>query len=308
MAILPINTLKTQVAAALADNITGDISAQDSRDSIINTIDSLEDITGRTLRFNVVNETGTVIPMGTPVRRAGVDGLGNISIAPAQANSISTAFVIGVTAQNIAPGAVGEAYSRGVLTYAHSYNPGDVLYLSDTVAGSMVATPPNIPTITALVTSATTIDIRIINAIVLPTTLCALYDFVVPDKALTTTPLDLNNYATKASVILEGDELTGRITTGRKGIYAAAVTLSCSFPSATATRVYHIEVYNYTTASSIFAATKNIPRDSVEDMLSMGIPFTASAGDVIGLRATATPNITLTISNIAFTVKSEHIS
>lgn len=94
------------------------------------------------------NVTGTAIPAFRAVYAIGsVDGVP--SIAKARANNIATMPCIGVTLEAIADGAFGRVMQVGLVENVDTsaFAAGDVLYVSSTVAGILVATAPLYPNI-----------------------------------------------------------------------------------------------------------------------------------------------------------------
>jgi hypothetical protein len=117
---------------------------------------------GEDLFYPVKNQTGTSITKGTAVRFAGTVGAsGRLLIAPFIADgSVSSSFFMGVTAETIADGADGKVLYfgriRGINT--NSFNEGDVLYASTTVAGgfqtAVPVAPNNIVQVAAVITKS----------------------------------------------------------------------------------------------------------------------------------------------------------
>jgi hypothetical protein len=112
--------------------------------------------------YPVKNQTGSSIAKGTAVRFAGTVGAsGRLLIAPFIADgSVSSSFFMGVTAEAIADGADGKVLYfgriRGINT--NSFNEGDVLYASTTVAGgfqtAVPVAPNNIVQVAAVITKS----------------------------------------------------------------------------------------------------------------------------------------------------------
>lgn len=101
---------------------------------------------GEELWAKVRNNSGATIPNGTPVYVSGSQG--NLpTIALAQANVSATARVAGVTTQDIPNNGDGYVTVFGLVRDLNTsgYNEGDILYLSDSVAGGYTTTPPAAP-------------------------------------------------------------------------------------------------------------------------------------------------------------------
>jgi hypothetical protein len=85
-----------------------------------------------TVESNVTNQTGSLIPKGTPVYQTGAAGQ-TLTIAPSDASDPNTMPSIGVAASDIADGDTGRVihsgYIKGVDTSA--FNEGDRIYVAD---------------------------------------------------------------------------------------------------------------------------------------------------------------------------------
>jgi hypothetical protein len=117
---------------------------------------------GEDLFYPVKNQTGSSIPKGTNVRFAGTVGnSGRLLITPYLADgTYATSRYMGVTAETIDDGEDGKVLwfgrIRGINT--NTYNEGDILYASTTVAGGFQTTlpvaPNNIVEVAAVVTKS----------------------------------------------------------------------------------------------------------------------------------------------------------
>jgi hypothetical protein len=100
---------------------------------------------GEDVQVKVINNTGSTIANGIAVYVTGTAS-GQIypNIAPAQANSLATSAVIGLTNGSIANGAIGYVTSHGIITNVNTSTlaPGTVLYLSPYSAGQLQGTVP----------------------------------------------------------------------------------------------------------------------------------------------------------------------
>jgi len=100
---------------------------------------------GEDVQMKVINNTGATIPNGSAVYVTGTSsGQSYPNIALAQANSLSTSAVIGLTNGVIANGAIGYVTSHGVITGVNTsmLTVGQVLYLSPYSAGQLMNTVP----------------------------------------------------------------------------------------------------------------------------------------------------------------------
>ena len=108
---------------------------------------------GQTLWIRVRNISGATIPIGKAVYTTG--GIGNVpTVALAQSNSLATSLTyIGLTVSDIPNNSNGYVvrvgYVNGVNTNA--WNVGQILYLSSTNAGELVATKPLAPNLHIIV-------------------------------------------------------------------------------------------------------------------------------------------------------------
>lgn len=108
---------------------------------------------GQELWARVRNETGSQIDNGTAVYITGATG-NRPTIAKAQANSEATSIkYLGLTTDDIPHNEDGFVTVMGTVrgVNTNSYNAGDVLYLSDTVAGGFRTTRPDAPNTTVVI-------------------------------------------------------------------------------------------------------------------------------------------------------------
>jgi hypothetical protein len=120
---------------------------------------------GEDIFYPVKNQTGSTIPKGTAVRFAGTVGSsGRLLIAPFLANgSVASDRFMGVTSEEILNGADGKVMHFGRIRQinTNSFNEGDILYASTSVAGGFQTTVPvapnNIVQIAAVITKSATV-------------------------------------------------------------------------------------------------------------------------------------------------------
>jgi len=101
--------------------------------------------TGQQVQLRVINNTGVSIAGGAPVyATATTSGQTYPNIALAQANTVTTSAIIGLTSQSIANGAIGYVTTVGIVTPVNTvlFTVGDTLYLSPYSAGQMMNTVP----------------------------------------------------------------------------------------------------------------------------------------------------------------------
>jgi len=100
---------------------------------------------GQETQVKVINNTGSTIPIGSPVYITGTSsGQSYPNIALAKADASSTSAVIGLANTAIANGAIGYVTSNGLVEGINtgSYTVGQVLYLSPYSAGQLQNTVP----------------------------------------------------------------------------------------------------------------------------------------------------------------------
>ena len=100
---------------------------------------------GQETQVKVINNTGSTIPIGSPVYITGTSsGQSYPNIALAKADVSSTSAVIGLTNTAIANGAIGYVTSNGLVEGINtaSFTVGQVLYLSPYSAGQLQNTVP----------------------------------------------------------------------------------------------------------------------------------------------------------------------
>jgi hypothetical protein len=113
------------------------ISFYDENDNIIRV--------NQQVTVRVKNTSGASIAKGVPVRVCTSGFAGDlVCVRPAQGDTATNSNVIGVTAEAIANNAVGTAIEFGKLekVNTNSFNIGDTLFLSPTVAGGLTTTKP----------------------------------------------------------------------------------------------------------------------------------------------------------------------
>ncbi len=269
---------------------------------------------GTDLVVRVINKTGIKINAGQAIRNGGIDAVsGEIKAELAKADSLATSFVIGFAAMDIAIDAEGWVVERG---HVHNIDTslltlGKSLFLSDTVAGGVVQTPPDIASALGTVTevSATTGSFfaKIDNLITYPKATGYLRGQNVPLYALTTTAQDVADFILSEERILSVDPLLGTLTVPLDGLYEITFTAVTEFTSLTSTRTVYFELYNETTLTVEGAYPRNIPRDATEEGVSFTAPFSAIAGHTYKMRVRASVSMNLTFANAAFMLNSNHL-
>lgn len=110
---------------------------------------------GQETLIRVANQTGSLIPDGTPVVYIGANPA-RIRIAPAIADgTYDPALVLGVTTEDIAHGSEGFVTVRGAIRHINTsggpvgetWADGDIVYISATTAGALTKVSPQAPDI-----------------------------------------------------------------------------------------------------------------------------------------------------------------
>lgn len=266
--------------------------------------------------IRVINKTGVTIPAGKAIRNGGIDvTTGQIKAVLAKADLLVTSFVIGLTATELLPDAEGFVIDHGHVHDIDTLSPGLVLgapiFLSDTVAGGLTNTQPDIAstlgTVQVISATAGEIFVKIDNLIAYPQATGYLRGQNVPAYSLTTTAQDINDFILYEDIIMTVDPSLGTLTVPLDGIYHIAFTAVTSFASTTSTRTVYFELYNITTATVEGAYPRNIPRDATEEGVSFTAPFRAIAGHVYKMRVRASTTMTINFDNAAFMMTSNHL-
>ena len=197
---------------------------------------------GQETQVKVINNTGSTIPIGSPVYITGTSsGQSYPNIALAKADASSTSAVIGLTNTAIANGAIGYVTSNGLVEGINtsSYTVGQVLYLSPYSAGQLQNTVPptgliNQVGVVSYANASGSIYVRQTQPLIMATT--------QGGTGLTTyTAGDLTYYASGTSFTKLGIGTAGYVLTssGTAPQYVAQSTLSVgsATTSTTATNV-----------------------------------------------------------------------
>lgn len=267
---------------------------------------------GHDMHVHVQNNSGALISKGTPVRHNGVVA-GKIQVVPAIADSFDNARILGVIQADLPNASDGAAITFGEIPDLDTsgLTEGQPVYLSDTVAGGLTSTAPEIVTRVGgiVVTNATTgkLFVYVINNLSLPSVFYGLQGQNTPSYAVTTTAQDIVDYTTVDDLVMTGDPLLGTATLSNTGGYRMNFVADISFASATSTRELDFEFYNQTGATIVFPFIKNIPRDATRDGVFFSFPFNGTAGDVYKMRIKSNVAITVSIDNISFDIESVNI-
>ncbi len=267
---------------------------------------------GREMHMEVLNNTASPIPNGYACTQSGVTA-GQPTVKLAIADSFDNARIMGIATHEIGIGETGILTTFGEVNGLNTLGvtTGVPLYLSSTVAGTFVETPPDIISRVGGVFVADEFNGKlfafIINNKNLPSVVGGLQGQTTPLYPLTTTSQDIINYVTTKEIVVTVDALTGEITVPNDGEYRMHFTASISFPSTTSTRSITIEWYDVTNTTILYSHVKNIPRDATEDGLSFSWAEELPASDVGKMRIKANTAMNITFTDISFDIESVNI-
>lgn len=296
------------------------VEGQTFYNSIIGTFDiqgKYPDVTlqaGREMHMEVLNNTASPIPNGYACTQSGVTG-GQPTVKLAIADSFDNARVLGVATHEIGVGQTGIITTFGEVNGLNTLGvtTGVPLFLSATVAGTFVETPPDIITRLGGVFVADALNgklfVYIINNKNLPSVVGGVQGQTAGNEtySLTTTSQDIINYETVKEIVVTADPLTGLITIPNDGEYRMHFTASISFTSTTSTRSIILEYYDVTGVDILYSHVKNIPRDATEDGLSFSWAIDKTAGDVSKIRIKSSVAMDVTFTDISFDLESVNI-
>ena len=263
--------------------------------------------------IRVINKTGIAIAKGKAIRNGGIDVTsGEIKAVMAKADSLATAFVIGFTVEEIPIDGESFVVSGGhVPNIDTSLLSLSTIFLSDTAAGEVVHTPPDIASAlgTVQVVGANgSFFVKIDNLITYPASHGYLRGQNTPlYELLTGVKQDVADFTEIETIILTGNALTGELTGSLGGSYVIDFTAIATFTSLISTRTIFFEVYNVTQDRIEGAYPKNIPRDATTDGVSFTAPVQLLAADTYKIRVYADVDIDLTLTNCAFMLTSRHL-
>ena len=271
----------------------------------------------------VFNNTGTMIPNGTPCKQVGSDdGTGVVLIAPAQANTFINARVLLVMTHDI------EDQATGIGTYTGDVSDLDLLslaetgqtlvkglpiYLSALEAGKYTMDIPDIATqVGGFLTGEQTVTpgnfaVERENLINLPTIL-AFMNNGSAGGTIDGIFADVSNYAASGNIVMEFDDAAGTITIPSDGIYEATPVLTLGYDILGNNEEDLVLRINGSTQGDFDIPIK-LPRNGSGASFSAPISFNAIAGDIIKLQlaCTSTTLTGVTYPLMNFKIKSEHI-
>ncbi len=189
---------------------------------------------GQEQYIKVSNVSGATIANGKPVYVTGVSG-GFPAIDLAQADTFTKSRVIGITTMDIATGATGLVTTIGSVSDldTNGLTPGDILYLSSTVAGGFTETAPDIATslgstLTADLTAGK-IFVKVNNHIVLPQVFASMAG---GDTVSGTIPVGyetIDAYVSGTQLAMPINQGLGTINVPTTGVYRVTINGSITF-------------------------------------------------------------------------------
>ena len=188
---------------------------------------------------------------------------------------------------------------------------GATLFLSDTIPGGLTNTNPNIASALGTVMLedglAGLIFVKIDNLITYPQVTAFHRGQNDGVYSLTATAQDIVDYTLTTEIIMSADGLLGTISPPLLGVYINTFTGVANFTSLTTTRTIFFEVYNETTSTIIGTYPRNLPRDATQEGISFTAPIDIASGDVLKIRIYSGTDMTLTSSDCAFMITSNHV-
>lgn len=313
---LSIETVKIRPLSSPPTHHTGQLWYDDEHKAVTAQMD-IEGVNlniGQEFMVRVINDTGSTIPNGTVVTIDGVDTTEHlIKVKPAIATSFNDALVVGVTTNEILDGEIGYATSDGVVHDIDTtgLSLGVVLYLSDTVAGGLTDTPPDIVSRVCMVIKVGATDgaiyVRQTSNVVFPTLFASL-DGQTNTYNLTTTSQNIDTYTNEDSISMTASATTGYIQPPETGKYRATVNMTATVPSSTATREAYLELYDVTDATVVFTSAITVAKDATTISRSFPVPFDATAGSNYVMRIKADTTINgVTLDSMTFDIESIHV-
>ncbi len=272
---------------------------------------------GHEMWLKCYNPGATTILNGTPVRQIGVSS-GYASVEPAIADIFSNAIIVGIATHDIPAGTYGNLATIGqvgdvpVNQGGETWNVGEALYLSSTVAGELTNVLPPVGTVvgTLLATNGVTGSLyaKTSSLISLPPVggwMKAIPETIDPGAGYNQFS-GFTDVSTSAGII--GDGVTGIFDIDNAGTYE--ISLSVSFSGITGQNngsIITIQLYNVNGAESIFEYNIIVGRD---DTVASGTLITqgdfTTNGQLVARYKETSGNVgaAVVIDNISFIIKS----
>jgi len=259
--------------------------------------------------IRVLNNSGAVIPNATPVYVTGASG-GLPTIDLAQANLYSTASVPGVTTHEILNGEEGFITHAGTTGGDFStFAVGDLLYVSETVAGEMVTVAPDIVTKLGFVVDNTadgSMIVKIASLVQLPNVIGYMSGGAVPGT-ISTTITDIDTYTTSGNIVSTINAAAGTINTPSTGTYRLGVNLNIAFTPENSLKVLTIHLTE-SDNTPVLTFNQTLSKNTESASFVISVPFDATSGKVAKLRISSDDDITgVTADLMSFDIESINI-
>jgi len=263
--------------------------------------------------MRVANITGSTIENGKPVYVLGISG-GLPAIELAQADTFEKSRVIGVTTMDIPTGETGLVTTIGSVSGldTNGLTPGNTLFLSDTVAGGITETPPDIASSlgSVLVSDLTAgkVFVKINNHINPPKVLAYMSGGVLESNTVTAAYQDVINYVAHDNVFMTYSDTAGTITIPSTGTYRLTVNLGLLFDTVGNSEETFVLRVNGTINGNIDLLVA-VGRNGGTASAYPSISFTATAGEVVKLQlgGATTDLTTLNETLMSFEIESSHV-
>ena len=262
----------------------------------------------------VFNNTVAIILDGKPCKSVGMDATRHVDqVEMAQADTYENAKVIGIATHDIGVGEYGLLTTRGEVhdIATTGFTAGNSLYLSSTVAGGMVETPPDIVTRLGTVNKVGVSDgvvyVGLHENDVAPTVFGSMYDNAGSYVIVAGVWQDLDTYISSLAITCPVNTTTGTITPGYSGIYRTSFTINLSFTSSPSTvRSIQVRLYDVTLGAAVASIDTTIPvgKDISQVSRSMQLPHSVVADHDYRLQIDASHGMTVTIDDLSFDMQS----
>lgn len=273
---------------------------------------------GQELYIKVVNNSGAIITNGSACRHNGVSG-GLPQIELAIADNFINSRVLGIATHDIGIGEVGLLTTNGTIGGfdTSGFSVGVPMYLSSTVAGTYESVPPgSVPSIATqiggcLVSNVSgSIQVNIENNINLPTTIGYMKGQNSPAYTNMGTGVDITDYTSEGSIVIEPNLLPGTIDTKFSGLYR--VNFSVSGTASQDQELVYWDVYDATNLVTLFTYQTQIANNVSNDgfSASFNVPIDIAADNtIIKIRARSTSTgQDLVLTEAEFDIESIKVS
>ncbi len=268
---------------------------------------------GQEQYIKCANVSGLTIPNGKPVYVTGVSA-GWPAIDLAQADTFEKSRCIGITTMAIADGETGLVTTIGSVSdlNTNALTPGATIFLSDTVAGEITETPPDIATSlgTTIIADLTVgkVFVKINNHINPPAVLAYMSGGVLTSNTITAAYQDIVNYVSHDNVYMTYDPTAGSITVPSDGTYRITINMGLLFDTVgNGEETFILRVNGDINGNRDIGVA--VGRNGGTASAYPSISFGASAGEVIKLQlgGASVDLTTLTETLMSFEIESTHI-